>query len=77
MADRKITALTALTSPATGDLFPIVDVSEAQTQELLFGLGFGSEAGINGQFIFEERSFDLTAFPWRVGYGLGPGAVRR
>ena len=29
MADRKITALTALTSPATGDLLPIVDVSEA------------------------------------------------
>jgi len=29
MADRKITDLTALTSPATGDLLPIVDVSEA------------------------------------------------
>jgi hypothetical protein len=29
MADRKISALSALTSPATGDLLPIVDVSEA------------------------------------------------
>ena len=29
MADRKISALTALSSPATGDLLPIVDVSEA------------------------------------------------
>jgi hypothetical protein len=29
VADRKITDLTALTTPATGDLIPIVDVSEA------------------------------------------------
>jgi hypothetical protein len=29
MADRKITDLTALTAPATGDLLPIVDVSES------------------------------------------------
>ena len=29
MADRKITDLTALTTPATGDLIPIVDISEA------------------------------------------------
>ena len=29
MADRKITDLSALTSPASGDLLPIVDVSEA------------------------------------------------
>ena len=29
MADRKISALTGLTSPAEGDLLPVVDVSEA------------------------------------------------
>ena len=29
MADRKISDLTALTTPATGDLIPIVDISEA------------------------------------------------
>ena len=29
MADRKISALTALTSPAEGDLLPVVDISEA------------------------------------------------
>jgi len=29
MANRKISDLTALTTPATGDLLPIVDISEA------------------------------------------------
>jgi hypothetical protein len=29
VADRKISDLTALTTPATGDLIPIVDISEA------------------------------------------------
>jgi hypothetical protein len=29
MADRKISDLTALTTPASGDLLPIVDISEA------------------------------------------------
>ena len=29
MADRKISALTELTAPASGDLFPVVDISEA------------------------------------------------
>ena len=29
MADRKITDLTALTAPATGDLLPVIDISEA------------------------------------------------
>jgi hypothetical protein len=29
MADRKISDLTALTTPASGDFLPIVDISEA------------------------------------------------
>ena len=29
MADRKISDLTALTTPAAGDFLPIVDISEA------------------------------------------------
>jgi hypothetical protein len=29
MANRKISDLTALTAPASGDLLPIVDISEA------------------------------------------------
>jgi hypothetical protein len=33
MANRKISALTALTAPATGDLLPIVDISEAASTD--------------------------------------------
>jgi acyl CoA:acetate/3-ketoacid CoA transferase alpha subunit len=42
MADRKITALTALTSPATGDLFPVVDVSEAANANKNKSITFGT-----------------------------------
>ena len=46
MADRKITALTSLTSPATGDLIPVVDISEAanvnKNKTLTFGAAFRS-----------------------------------
>jgi len=42
MADRKITALTALTSPATGDLLPIVDVSEAANADKNKSITFGT-----------------------------------
>jgi hypothetical protein len=44
MADRKITDLTSLTAPATGDLLPIVDVSEAanvdKNKKITFGAMF-------------------------------------
>lgn len=42
MADRKISALTALTSPATGDLLPIVDVSEAANVDKNKSITFGT-----------------------------------
>ncbi|NBQ50082.1 MAG: hypothetical protein EBV86_00585 [Marivivens sp.] len=42
MADRKISALTALTSPATGDLFPVVDVSEAANVDKNKSITFGT-----------------------------------
>ena len=46
MADRKISALSALTSPATGDLLPVVDVSEAanvnKNKSITFGTMFRS-----------------------------------
>ena len=42
MADRKISALTNLTTPATGDLIPIVDVSEASNANKNKSITFGT-----------------------------------
>jgi hypothetical protein len=46
MANRKISDLTALTAPATGDLLPIVDISEAaaaaKNKKITFGELFAS-----------------------------------
>lgn len=42
MADRKITDLSALTSPATGDLLPVVDVSEAANVDKNKSITFGT-----------------------------------
>lgn len=42
MADRKITDLNTLASPATGDLFPIVDVSEAANVDKNKNITFGA-----------------------------------
>jgi len=42
MADKKITALTGLTSPATGDLFPVVDISEAASSNKNKSITFGT-----------------------------------
>ena len=42
MADRKISDLTSLTSPATGDLLPVVDVSEAANVDKNKSITFGS-----------------------------------
>ena len=42
MADRKITQLSALTSPATGDLLPVVDVSEAANVDKNKSITFGT-----------------------------------
>jgi len=61
VADRKISDLTALTTPATGDLIPIVDISEAAAAdknksitvgELLRGAPDGTEAAPG--FAFES-----------------------
>ena len=46
MADRKISALSALTAPATGDYWPIVDISESaaadQNKRITFGTALNS-----------------------------------
>ncbi len=55
MADRKISDLTALTTPATGDLIPIVDISEAAAAD--------KNKSITVQELFQ-------GIPGNVGIGL-------
>ena len=72
MADRKITALTALTSPATGDLLPIVDISEAanvdKNKSITFGTLFRSlDDGSAGAPAFGFLSDSATSGFYRSG----------
>jgi len=68
MADRKISALTELTAPATADTFPIVDVSEAanvdKNKKIEFGtlhkaLPDGTEAGPAVAFLSDSSATGL------------------
>lgn len=58
-------------APATGQ-FPInyadldVYLSETQTGRINFGGAYNSESGVVGQFIIDERNFDLFGFPTRL-----------
>ncbi|MEQ8784696.1 MAG: BamA/TamA family outer membrane protein [Pirellulaceae bacterium] len=38
-------------------------VQEARTGRLMFGVGVNSEAGVTGQFVIDERNFDITRIP--------------
>ena len=52
---------------APGEVDVDVDVTEAQTGRLMFGVGVNSNAGVIGQFTLEENNFDITRVPtsWR------------
>jgi hypothetical protein len=65
MANRKISDLTALTAPATGDLLPIVDISEAAAADknkkitlgtLLSGAPLGSAAAPSFAFLGDSNT---------------------
>src|SRR5262249_40745105 len=43
------------------DIF--VQVQEAKTGSLLFGVGVNSDAGLTGSIVLNERNFDITRFP--------------
>jgi outer membrane protein insertion porin family len=43
------------------DINAVVD--EARTGRLMFGIGVNSEAGVTGQFVIDERNFDITRIP--------------
>ncbi len=41
----------------------IVNVQEAQTGRLMLGAGVGSDSGLTGNFVIDERNFDWKRFP--------------
>ncbi len=80
MADRKISDLTALTTPATGDLIPIVDVSEAAAadknksitvQELFKGVPDGTAAAPGLAFESDDGNGIFLAGTDQVGVATG------
>jgi hypothetical protein len=75
MANRKISDLTALTTPATGDLLPIVDISEAtaaaKNKKITFGELFASiPAGTAA-----APSVAFEGYPGTGVYGSGANQV--
>jgi hypothetical protein len=93
MANRKISDLTALTAPATGDLLPIVDISEAVAAdknkkitygELLSSAPAGSAAAPSFSFDGDPNSGLYSAGADQVAgesptrrLTLGPQLLRR
>ncbi len=49
--------------PLTRDLPMIVEVDEARTGRLMFGVGINSDAGLIGNIVIDEQNFDLFRFP--------------
>ncbi len=49
--------------PPPGFVDVDVNITEGRTGRLMFGAGVNSDAGLVGSFVFQEDSFDITAFP--------------
>jgi outer membrane protein assembly complex protein YaeT len=53
-----------------------IDVQEAQTGRILFGVGVNSDAGLLGNIIISEQNFDITRFPASVDDVINGDAFR-
>ncbi len=51
---------------------PLVTIAEGQTGMIMFGAGVGSNDGLVGQVVYEQRNFDITDTPDSLG-GLFSG----
>jgi outer membrane protein assembly complex protein YaeT len=54
----------------------LVQVKEANTGSLIFGVGVNSDAGLNGSIVLNERNFDITRFPTSIDDLLSGNAFR-
>lgn len=53
----------SLTEPPPGWVDVDVNVAEAQTGRLMFGVGVNSNAGVVGSIVLDENNFDITRIP--------------
>jgi outer membrane protein insertion porin family len=54
----------------------MVEVKEANTGSLMFGVGVNSDAGLTGSIVLNERNFDITRLPTSVDDLLSGDAFR-
>jgi outer membrane protein assembly complex protein YaeT len=54
----------------------LVEVKEANTGSLIFGVGVNSDAGLTGSIVLNERNFDITRFPTSLDDLLSGNAFR-
>jgi outer membrane protein assembly complex protein YaeT len=70
MAYTKETTITALPLPPgyeANQRNVEVNIKEGQTGSIMFGAGVGSDSGVVGQIIFDQRNFDIGAWPANFG----------
>ena len=67
MADEVIIKPTAPSGPAKDKLDVQVDIKEGLTGLWSPGIAVGSDSGVVGQLIFEQRNFDITDWPDSLG----------
>ena len=54
----------------------LINVQEASTGSLMFGVGVNSSSGLNGSIVFNERNFDITRLPTSFDDLISGGAFR-
>jgi outer membrane protein insertion porin family len=63
----KSTVITPIDCNRPGVRNAQVSVTEGRTGSIMLGAGVGSDAGVQGQIVYEQRNFDIAAWPSSFG----------